>query len=437
MMNLKKWLATLVSITVLIGALASCSTYNIFEQTYLSNDSETKIIIGVFEAQTGEYSVQGNDEIKGIELANSIYGNVLGKDVELIVLDNQSNIYTSESAIEGLIKLDPVAIIGSAGEVCSLTASKKILKAEIPTITPSCINPLITVDNDYYFRVSVLESMMGESLAEYAVERLKVKNVGIIKIHNDDSHVSVIRNFKDKVDSYDSDSHALVLNTSISIDEIDFTDLLDKVKESKAKAIFMPVAVNKADLIFTQFEENEMTDITFIGTSDWNNQEFFDMMIKHPEIKVAFPSDAVVNEDNEIDANTSSEASKFLLEYQLKYGEDAVPSDNVALGYDAYLLIMNAINTAGTTDRDEIRDALADTYNLKCVTGTFRFSNDGNPVRTINIATIVNGKSVLDYRANDDSITINKEQVIQTIESPEDLKAVEVEPVVEEETDKE
>lgn len=432
MMNLKKWLAMLVSITVLIGALASCSTYSIFEQTYLSSDYEKKIVIGVFEAQTGEYSVQGNDEIKGIELAHSIYSDVIGKDVELVILDNQSNIYTADSAIDGLIKLEPVAIIGSAGEVCSLTASKKILQAQIPTITPSCINPLITADNDYYFRVSVLESMIGQYLAEYAVERLKAKNVGIIKIRNDDAHRSIIRNFKNKVDGYDSNNHALSLNTTIDPDEKDFSEVLDEVKKSEAKVIFMPIGVKKADLMFTQIENMKMTDITFIGTKDWNNEDFIDMMKNHPDIKVAFPSDTIVTEDNKTDKNAAMEANKFLLEYQLKYGEDAIPSQNVALGYDAYLLLMNAINTAGSLDREAIRDALAETYDLKCVTGTFRFSKDGNPVRPVNIAVLKNGKPVLDYLANAVTPSKKEEPVIETIEKAEDLKVIVEEPVTEE-----
>lgn len=432
MMNFKKWLATLVSIMVLIGALASCSTYNIFEQTYLSSDYEKKIVIGVFEAQTGEYSKQGNDEIKGIELAHSIYSDVIGKDVELVILDNQSNIYSANSAIEGLIKLKPVAIIGSAGEVCSLTASKKILQAQIPTITPSCINPLITADNDYYFRVSVLESMIGQYLAEYAVERLKAKNVGIIKIRDDDSHRSIIRNFKDKVDSYDSNNHALTLNATIDPDEKDFSDVLGEIKQSEAKVIFMPIGVKKADLMFTQIENEKMTDITFIGTKDWNNQDFIDMMGNHPNIKVSFPSDTIINEENETDKNAAMEANKFLLEYQLKYGEDAVPSQNVALGYDAYLLLMNAINTAGSADSLAIRDALADTYNLKCVTGTFRFSKDGNPLRPVNIAVLKNGKPILDYLANDVKPSKKEEPVIETIEKAEDLKVTKEKSVTEE-----
>ena len=419
-MKLKRMLMVIISLALIITVLTGCSTYNIFEQTYLSSDYQDKIVIGVFEAETGEYSKEGNDEIAGIQLANSIYGTVLGQDIELVVIDNQSNIYTSESAIEGLIKMDPVAIIGSAGEVCSLTASSKIEQAQIPTITPSCLNPLITLDNDYYFRVSALESTVGQGLAEYAVERMRASKVGIVKIKDDDAHSSIVRNFIYQMDTYDNDAHSLSMNVSIESDENDFETLMGNIKRFNVSVIFMPVGVKKADAIFTEIENQGLTDVTFLGTKDWSNQEFYDMMKNHPDIKVAFASDTVVTESAKVNENASLEVDKFLLEYKLKYGQDKVPSENVALGYDAYLLIINAINSAGSIEHDAVREALADTYNLKCVTGTFRFSQDGNPQRPINIAVLSDGNPVLDYVANDTSVVTEEEIVVETVEIVED-----------------
>jgi len=420
MMKLKKILLPLVILILTATVLTGCSTYKIFEQTYLSSDYQEKIVIGVFEAQTGEYSKEGQDEIAGIELANSIYGEVIGKEIEIVVIDNQSNINTSQSAIEGLIKLDPIGIIGSAGEVCSLAASDTIKQVQIPAITPSCSNPLITLDNDYYFRVSALESTVGKGLAEYAIEKMKASTVGIIKIKDDDAHRSIIRNFVYQMDTYDNEKHSLSMNISIDSDESDFETLMGSIKRFEPSVLFMPVGLNKADAIFTEIENQGLTDITFLGTKDWSKQEFYDMMKKHPDIKVAFASDTIVTEPKKTNDNASLEADKFLLEYKLKYGQNEVPSENVALGYDAYLLIINAINDAGSTDHEAVREALADTYNLKGVTGTFRFSEDGNPQRPINIATLSDGNPVLDYVANDTAVITEEKIVVETIDIKED-----------------
>ena len=70
-----------------VFVLSACSTWNSFRQTFITkpeNESVPTITIGVIEPQTGRYAGKGKDEIKGIELANSIYNNVDGYDVRLV-----------------------------------------------------------------------------------------------------------------------------------------------------------------------------------------------------------------------------------------------------------------------------------------------------------------------------------------------------------------
>ena len=99
--------------------MAGCSTWDSFEQTFITkpkDDTTPSITIGVIEPQTGRYASKGRDEIKGIELANSIYNNVDGYNVNLVKVDTQSTVAGTETAIQALIEMSPVAIRGSAGE---------------------------------------------------------------------------------------------------------------------------------------------------------------------------------------------------------------------------------------------------------------------------------------------------------------------------------
>ncbi len=63
-----------------------------------------------------------------------------------------------------------------------------------------------------------------------------------------------------------------------------------------------------------------------------------------------------------------------------------------ALGYDAFMVLADAIKRAGSTDRGKIRDALAKTHSFKGVTGTITFDAIGNPVKSAVIMEIENGK---------------------------------------------
>ncbi|MCP4109697.1 MAG: ABC transporter substrate-binding protein, partial [Desulfobacteraceae bacterium] len=63
-----------------------------------------------------------------------------------------------------------------------------------------------------------------------------------------------------------------------------------------------------------------------------------------------------------------------------------------ALAYDAVMVLADAITRAGSTDRDKIRDALANTRSFKGVTGTISFDANGDPIKSAVIMEISNGK---------------------------------------------
>ena len=157
---------------IMVLVLAGCATFDSFRQTFITpqqSETEPSITIGVIEPQTGRYAAKGRDEIKGIELANSIYNNVDGYKVNLVRVDTQSTVAGTETAIQALIEMKPVAIIGSAGEASSLTIGDYVDDAGIPAITPSGTNPLITQNCEYYFRACRTEYQMGEGFAEVNV----------------------------------------------------------------------------------------------------------------------------------------------------------------------------------------------------------------------------------------------------------------------------
>lgn len=73
--------------------MSGCATFDSFRQTFFApqqSETDPVITIGVIEPQTGRYADKGRDEIKGIELANSIYSNVDGYKVRLVKVDTQS-----------------------------------------------------------------------------------------------------------------------------------------------------------------------------------------------------------------------------------------------------------------------------------------------------------------------------------------------------------
>ena len=404
---------------LLAGLLSGCTTFDSFRHAFFEETDEDQmpvITIGVFEPQTGRNSERGKNELKGIELAHSIYSSVDGYKIVLNKVDTQSKVSTTRTAVQGLIDMKPVAIIGCAGEASSLAASEYIQQAKIPTITPSATNPLITQFNGYYFRACITESQMGEGLAEYAYRHLESDRIGIVSLKNDSSTAALIDGFTNKIDRYTRYEYTDPIQAKIEIsqDEEELKDAVRTIASQGCTVCFASLGTEMMDSFFTLAEERHLTDITYIGPRSWGESAFTEMMKKHPDIKVVFPYMSVISGTSEASDALTEEAERFQLEYESRYGSDDVPTADAALGYDSYLILINAIHNAKSTEGKDIRAAMMDLSELRGATGVFSFDNRGNGVRTVNLSTIKDGLIVSEYVTRSESEASRLEDVEET-----------------------
>jgi branched-chain amino acid transport system substrate-binding protein len=135
---MKKFLPVLVCVLLVAGIVTGCGGGE------ESAESDT-IKIGVFEPLTGANAAGGQLELDGVKLANEIYPEVLGKKVELVVVDNKSDKAEAASAAARLIEKEKVvAIIGSWGSSLSIPAGDILKENEVPAVAASATNPLVT-----------------------------------------------------------------------------------------------------------------------------------------------------------------------------------------------------------------------------------------------------------------------------------------------------
>ncbi|MBQ6438638.1 MAG: ABC transporter substrate-binding protein [Mogibacterium sp.] len=381
--------------------MSGCSTWSSFRQTFIAepqSDTDPSITIGIIEPQSGRYAAKGKDEIKGIELANSIYNNVDGYKVKLVKVDTQSTVAGTETAIKALIEMHPVAIIGSAGEASSLTIGEYLDEAKIPAITPAATNPLITQNSKYYFRACVTESQMGEGLAEYAAKELGSRRIAVVSLKNDSSTSALLEGFDSRIKKIAGKrSRAVIMTEEISPAEEEMRSVLSEIRRNRIEVCFVSMGAEEMDTFFSIAEEMELEDVTFLGTRSWGDVSFISMMEKHKNIKVVFPYESVLTKNDDTSDTYTEEAQRFQIEYANRYGVDDTPTDNAALAYDSYLILINAFHNAKSTEGKDIRAALLDFDGLKCATGLFTFDDTGNVVRAVTLSTIKDGKPVTEY----------------------------------------
>ena len=156
------------------------------------------IKIGVFEPLTGANGAGGNDELEGIKLANKLYPTILGKKVELVVVDNKSDKVEAANAAMVLAQKEKVnAVLGSWGSSLSMAGGPIFAEAKIPAVAVSATNPNVTKGNEHYFRVCFLDPFQGTVGATYAFNTLKAKKVAIIREVSNDYSVGLAKFFVD------------------------------------------------------------------------------------------------------------------------------------------------------------------------------------------------------------------------------------------------
>ena len=143
--------------------------------------AEDVIRIGVFLPLTGQMAYGGQLELDGVKMAHKELPSVLGKKIELFVVDNKSDKVESANAVKRLIEKEKVvAIIGTYGSSLAMAGGEVAEKAGIPVMGTSCTNPLVTQGKKFYFRACFIDPFQGAGAATYAVETLKMKKAALI-----------------------------------------------------------------------------------------------------------------------------------------------------------------------------------------------------------------------------------------------------------------
>ncbi len=383
--SLIKALVLLISIVLVVSLLAGCETYNNFRTAFIEKKKVEDVIkIGVFEPLTGVDKKYGELEKRGIELAHQLYPQVLGKKVELLYGDNKSDIFAAESVAKELAAKDPAVILGSYGNALSLMGTDIFLENSIPAIAITCTNPLVTNSSKFYFRVSYVESFQGTAGAKYALEVLNASKAAIMKESGNDFNTEIANVFKTKFKSM-TNEFAIVSETEFITGADDFTTQLNSIQSSGAEVVFLPCKASDAGKILAQAKRKNIKAV-FIGTDSWESKE----IVKSGGSAV---DGAVFTSLLDLNVPVNVTRDVFLKAYSKEYGKDAVPDPAEVLGFDAYLIALQAIKTAGSdADGDAIREAIRKTRDFPGASGNISFDSNGDPVKSVFIKEIKDGE---------------------------------------------
>ncbi len=343
------------------------------------------IKIGVFEPMTGPSAAGGEMTVEGIELAHAMKGEVLGRKIEIIVVDNKSDKVESANAVSRLIEKEKVvAIIGSYGSSLAMAAGEIVKTAQVPTVGCSPTNPLVTLNNDYYFRVCFIDPFQGTVMASYAVNELGAKTAAVIQDVTQDYSVGLSKFFIDAFRLLTGDPNSIVEVSAYNTGDQDFTAQLTNVKNKNPDIVFAPGNYGESALLIRQARDLGI-DVPFLGGDTWEAPEFL-------AIGGAAVEGAVFSTHLTAEAPVTSESAIFLDAYRDEFGKEA--NAFAALGYDAYMVILDVIEKAGSADSQAIRDGLAQVAGFVGATGIITLDENGDAVKSAVINKVDDGKFI-------------------------------------------
>ncbi|MBR5485143.1 MAG: ABC transporter substrate-binding protein [Oscillospiraceae bacterium] len=378
---MKRFIAMMLCLAMTTMSFAGCGGSSEPAEEAAAPAESDVIKIGVFEPLTGANAAGGELEVEGIKIANKLYPEVLGKKIELVVVDNKSDKAEATTAVARLIEKENVsAIIGSWGSGYSIAAGDLVKTNQVPAVGASCTNPQVTQGNDYYFRVCFLDPFQGTVMANYAYEKLGARKAAIIQEVSNDYSVGLASFFVTAFKELTGDENAIVATANYNTGDMEFSSQITTVMAEKPDVIFAPGNFTESALIVKAARQQGI-DVPIIGGDTWETNEFI-------EVGGADVEGCVMSTFFDENSPLTDETTKFLEAYKAEYPDKNVAAVT-ALGYDAYLLIYKAIEAAGSAEPQAIRDAIAQTTDMAGSTGLISINAEGDADKNSAVIKIV------------------------------------------------
>jgi len=332
-----------------------------------------EILIGHFASMSGDTSTFGVETDNGVRLAMKEIneaGGILGKKVRVDTQDDQSKPEEAKTVVTGFAA-DPnvVAVIGEVASTRSLNAAPVLQRAGIPMVSPSSTNPAVTKVGDYIFRVCFIDPFQGSVMAKFAREDLKVSRAAILRDQQSDYSVGLADVFKREFEKLGG---TVIKDVSYNAKDHDFRSQLAQVKD--AEAIFIPGYYGEVGTIARQARELGIK-APLMGGDGWDSEKLIEGAGGAGKaLEGCYFSNHYSKDDK-----SNERSQKFVEAYTKEYGK--APSGLAALGYDAMMIVADAIKRGGAAERDKIKEALAQTKDYPAVTGDITIDANRNATK--------------------------------------------------------
>ncbi len=325
---------------------------------------------------------------RGADLARKVInadGGVLGMQVEFIQRDNQTapdtfpDVDKTVALATTLVEDEGVvALLGPIFSTIADQAGPTIQELQRPTILGSA-GTLANAAGDFLFLSVITNAFQGKVIAEFAAdsEELNAKTAATIQQEQDVYSTGHVEAF---VARFQELGGQILANEVYQRGDTTFTAQLQRIQEANPDVILLSSFAPEVPLVIKEARDLGI-ETPFIGGDTWDEPEkFFNTLDDNT------PLEGIYQTTNFAPEMPGDEVKQFFDAYMAMF--KTAPDGIASSGYDAMLLLANAIKQANSTEPRAIRDALAATKAFQGSTYISHYDENRHPVKSLAILTV-------------------------------------------------
>jgi branched-chain amino acid transport system substrate-binding protein len=314
------------------------------------------IKIGLVTALSGQSARAGEALTRGATIAIeeiNAKGGILGRPLELVRRDDESNPAKGLIAARELIQREKVAaLIGGLDTPVALAIVPFVNNAKIPFVVPWAAGTAITqngASSNYVFRVSAMDDEVDKAIVQFARKTYDTKKPGLILVNNPWGE-SNEHGLKAAMKAAGTEPAGI---EKFEGNDVDVVPQLSRLKQAGADTLFLVGNVGPASQVVKSLDRMGWAPPI---VSHWGPAGGRFTELAGPNAK-----NVIFVQTYSFFGNLSPAGKKVMAALQAKYPDikgpaDVTPAVGVANAYDTVLMIASAIQKAGKTDPTAIRD---------------------------------------------------------------------------------
>lgn len=408
MKNLKKVLAIILALTMIMALLAGCGGNNGGSSGGSSSGGSSSggsssggsssggedeagekeipdtIKIGLITCVSGPQALDGQhanaavDFIKKeIEAAGGFQIDGKTVNLEFLVEDDEGKAEIAVNCAQKLIDQEGVSVIvGPNLSSCAIAAGEIAQEAGIPLITPTGTDEKVTQVGDYIFRACFINPQQAKVATSFAYNQLNARKVAILYDNTDAHGNGLSTRFEEAFTALGGE---IVAKESFAgSDTTDYSAQLTVIKNAEPDLVYAPCLLAAIPIILKQYREQGI-EAEILGCNSWD----YDTLIENSQ-------GAAEGAYYITGFSPDSESAKdFAQAFEAEEG--FAPSFISGMFYEAIHLVMDSLQRADSLDGEGIRDAMWAT-DMDTISGHITYDENRNPAKPGVIMQVVDGK---------------------------------------------